>query len=322
MIHRFICAALFPAGVMAASAEKHFVWEGVNPLVRHIRCADPDAVVWNNRVYVFASQDMPDAAGYGTMDGYHVFSSDDLVHWTDHGEILHSRGVAWGKEAGGFMWAPGAAAKNGKYYLYYPHLHKSDGKWRVGVATSDVPGGPYTDQGVVEGVDRNDPACFIDDDGQAYLYWGGGFKPPKMAKLKENMIELAEKPRIVDYGGDNFCEGAFVFKRAGKYYFIYFGGDPSGEKVQARYSVGDSPYGPFAGNKGFAKMPPGAQVHGSIIEFKGQWYYFYHLGNYTDANGIEGSKHRRNVCFDKLYFEDNGSIRPVEYTLEPEGKKQ
>lgn len=110
MIHRLIFAALFPAGVLAAPAEKHFVWEGVNPLVRHIRSADPDAVVWNDRVYVFASQDRPDATSYATMDGYHVFSSDDLVNWVDHGEILHSRDVAWGKEAGGHMWAPGAAA--------------------------------------------------------------------------------------------------------------------------------------------------------------------------------------------------------------------
>jgi len=196
-------------------------------------------------------------------------------------------------------------------------------KWRCGVATSDKPEGPYADQGVVEGVDRNDPACFVDDDGQAYLYWGGGFKPPKIAKLKDNMIEFAEEPRVVDYGGDNFCEGAFVFKRGGKYYFIYFGKDKTGKRVQARYSIGDNPNGPFKGDIGFAKMPPGAQVHSSIIEFKGQWYYFYHLGNYTDQNGLEGSKHRRNVCFDKLYFNEDGSIQLVEYTLEQKkGKKK
>ena len=163
----YILSAFLLSCGYSAAEKINFVWEGCNPLVRHMRCADPDAWVWNGRVYVFASQDMPDSTSYGTMDGYHVYSSADLTNWVDHGEILHSRDVEWGKPEGGHMWAPGAATKNGNYYFYYPHLHKSDRKWRVGVAVSNAPEGPYKDRGIVEGVDLNDPACFIDDDGQA-----------------------------------------------------------------------------------------------------------------------------------------------------------
>ena len=109
-----------------------FEYKG-NPFVTHIRSADPDCHVWEDgKLWMYTSQDhFPDSgeSGYSRMDGYHAFSTEDLIHWTDHGEILHSKDVEWGIEQGGWMWAPGAAFKDGTYYLYFPHKNK-EGKWK------------------------------------------------------------------------------------------------------------------------------------------------------------------------------------------------
>ncbi len=120
-----------------------------NPIIKHIRTADPSAQVWNDgKVWVYTSHDQNNATDYSTMDGYHVFSSSDMIEWTDHGEILHSRDVSWGITQGGFMFAPDAAYKDGVYYLYFPHMALG-WKWVVGVATSDKPEGPFTDVGII-----------------------------------------------------------------------------------------------------------------------------------------------------------------------------
>jgi len=279
-----------------------------NPIIKHIRSADPSAQVWNDgRVWIYASHDQDNATDYSTMDGYHVFSSYDLVNWTDHGEILHSRDVSWGNPNGGFMFAPDAAFKNGTYYLYFPHL-ANDWNWRVGVATSDKPEGPFTDIGrYIEGTDHIDPTCFVDDDGQAYLIWGGDSQDPKIARLKENMTELAEEPRVIEYGAGNFGEGPFMHKRDGIYYFSYT--CHTCNPYQGYYAMGDNPYGPFVYKGELNLSPPGAQDHHSIIEYHDQWYYFYHVGNY---NG--GSLYRRNVCIDSLFYNKDGSLQEVVQT--------
>ncbi|WP_434968382.1 family 43 glycosylhydrolase, partial [Muribaculum intestinale] len=113
-----------------------------NPFIAHMYTADPSAHVWEDgRLYVYASHDIDPPAGCDRMDRYHVFSTDDMVNWTDHGEILNSGDVAWGRTEGGFMWAPDCAYKNGKYYFYFPHPSGSDwnNTWRVGIAVSDKP---------------------------------------------------------------------------------------------------------------------------------------------------------------------------------------
>lgn len=285
-----------------------------NPIIKHIRTADPSAQVWNDgKVWVYTSHDQNDAVDYSSMDGYHVFSSEDMIQWTDHGEILHSRDVAWAISQGGFMFAPDAAYKDGTYYLYFPTMAEG-WKWRIGVATSETPEGPFTDVGhYIEGTDHIDPACFIDEDGQAYLIWGGDFKRPKIARLKENMIELAEEPRFIEYGADNFGEGAFMHKRDGIYYFSYT--CQSCSPFGAYYAMGDNPYGPFQYKGELKKGPPGAQDHHSIIDFHGQGYYFYHTGNY---NG--GSLFRRNVCVDSLHYNEDGTMKVVEQTTIGVGK--
>ena len=164
-----------------------------NPFIRHIYTADPSAHVWaDGRLYVYASHDIDPPRGCDLMDQYHVFSTDDMVHWTDHGEILRASQVPWGRKEGGFMWAPDCAYKDGTYYFYFPHpsgTYTND-SWKIGVATSKEPAANFTVQGYIEGLDPIiDPCVFVDDDGQAYLYQGGG-GTCKGGRLKDNMMEI------------------------------------------------------------------------------------------------------------------------------------
>ena len=164
-----------------------------NPFITHMYTADPSAHVWaDGRLYVYASHDIDPPRGCDLMDRYHVFSTDDMVNWTDHGEILNSSQVPWGRKEGGFMWAPDCAYKDGTYYFYFPHPSdtKWNDSWKIGVATSKEPAANFTVQGYIEGMDPLiDPCVFVDDDGQAYIYNGGG-QICKGGKLKDNMVEL------------------------------------------------------------------------------------------------------------------------------------
>ena len=154
------------------------------------------------------------------------------------------------------------------------------------MAVGDTPAGPFKDSGgPIEGLVDVDPKVFIDDDGQAYIYSNTDNKTPVVAKLKPNMIELAEKPRRITYAPDRvlkneqekFLEGIYMHKMNGKYYFSYT--NYKNQKIQSYYAMGDSPYGPFEWKGALALKAEGAQDHHSVIEFKGQWYYFYHFGN-------------------------------------------
>lgn len=298
----------------------HFKYEG-NPLARTQSATDPDAHVWNDTVWVYTSQDhekrTPTSELYESMDGYHAFSSVDMKNWTDHGEILHSRDVRWGIAGGGWMFAPGAAFKNGKYYLYFPHKDKK-GVWRTGVAIGNKPQGPFTPiPNYIEGTSGIDPAVLVDDDGQAYMY----FDRTKVAKLKDNMIEFAETPRNLVYGstavmteGSTWsAEGPFMHKRNGIYYFSYTN---LGNKFGAYYAMGSSPYGPFEWKGPLASWPPtGGQDHHSIIDFKGESYYFYHI----TFPGIPANKvgHGRIASFDRLYYNKDNTIQKIVHTTGP-----
>ncbi len=322
MNKQLVVAVLLAVAGMALAGEIKYPYTfnyAGNPLVRHISSTDPDVHVWDGVVWMYCSQDHPklegDKGNYDHMDGYHVFSSPDLIHWTDHGEVMHSQDIAWSK--GGWLWAPGAARKDGKYYLYYP-VHDKRDTWRIGVAIGDTPAGPFKDIGhYIQGTSGIDPAIFIDDDGQAYLYCGKA----QVAKLKPNMIELAEPMRVVDYAPTNvlsddnqkFLEGSYMHKRDGIYYYSYT--NFKNPKHQGFYAMGKSPYGPFEWKGAMAPRPEGAQYHHSVIEFKGQWFDFYHVGGAAfKPQGYNGS--RRIACFDKLFYNTNGTIRMVEMTTE------
>lgn len=308
----------FACSINAQEKYPHRIKYKGNPLARLHSATDPDAHVWNDTLWVYCSQDNQkrdgDRGNYDAMDGYHVYSTADMVNWTDHGEILHTRDIDWGRD--GFLWAPAATYKNGTYYLYYPHRN-DENKWRVGIAISNRPDGPFKDTGkFIEGVSGSDPMVFIDDDGDAYIYWN----KENVAKLKSNMMELAEPARKVVYASEEimqndtlkFCEGSYMHKYNGKYYYSY-----TNFKNPVRhgfYAVGDSPYGPFEWKGAMAYQPIGGeQDHHSIIEFKGEWYYFYHYpGNDMKPKGWNGS--RRLMCFEKLEYNEDGTIKMVKQT--------
>ena len=284
-----------------------------NPFIRHLYTADPSAHVWaDGRLYVYASHDIDPPRGCDLMDQYHVFSTDDMVHWTDHGEILRASQVPWGRKEGGFMWAPDCAYKDGTYYFYFPHpsgTYTND-SWKIGVATSKEPAANFTVQGYIEGFDPIiDPCVFVDDDGQAYLYQGGG-GTCKGGRLKDNMMEIDGAMQAME-GLVDFHEATWVHKYNGKYYLSYSDNhNPGQEGVEGynrmRYAVSDHPLGPWKYMGIYMGGSDCFTNHGSIVEYKGEWFAFYH------SIALSGNPALRSVCVDRLYYNPDGTIRMVE----------
>jgi len=298
-----------------------------NPFIRHIYTADPSARVWEDgRLYVYPSQDIAPPRGCDLMDQYHVFSTNDMVNWVDHGLIVEAADVPWKqplKGDGKFMWAPDCAYKNGKYYFYFPSPNKDpwNSTWKIGIAVSDKPASGFVvldhwltglpDEGHI------DPNVFIDDDGQAYFYYGGGGKCYG-AKLKDNMVEI-DGDLILMEGLYDFHEATWVFKRNGIYYLTYSDNhdenwnDGVAGDNRMRYAMSDNPLGPWE-HKGIYMEPTNSYTnHGSVVKFKGQWYSFYHDSSLSKANG-EFNDWLRSVCVDKLFFNEDGTIQMVEQT--------
>lgn len=297
-----------------------------NPFVRHMYTADPSAHVWaDGRLYVYASHDIAPPRGCDLMDQYHVFSTGDMVTWKDHGEILRASEVPWGRPEGGFMWAPDCAFSNGKYYFYFPHPSGTEWNktWKVGIAVSDSPADGFKTEGYLELGDDNfamiDPCVFTDDDGRAYFYYGGGGRCAG-APLKANMTELAEPLTFME-GLDDFHEATWVFKRDGVYYLTYSDNHRVGRRGANRlhYATGNSPLGPWTPRGVYLDSTDCDTSHGSVVEYKGKWYAFYH--NCT----ISGQGNLRSICVDELFFNEDGTIQKVVQTLDGEffkGKAQ
>lgn len=312
------------------------------PLVSHIYTADPSAHVFNGRIYIYPSHDTAtgtkedDLGSHFDMRDYHILSLDAVGGpVTDHGVALDIKNVPW---AGRQMWAPDAAFANGKYYLYFPVKNKQD-VFRIGVAVSDKPEGPFTaEKEPIKNSYSIDPAVFKDDDGKFYMYfggiWGGQLqrwnnnkydsaagnrKPeetailPRIARLNSDMKSFAEpvkEIKIVDKDGklflekDNdkrFFEAAWMHKYKGKYYLSYSTGDTH----FLCYAIGDNPYGPFTYRGVILNPVEGWTNHHSIIEFNGKWYLFYH-----DVQ-LSGKTHLRNVKVTDLKYNEDGSIQTI-----------
>lgn len=279
-----------------------------NPFIKHMYTADPSAHVWSDgRLYVYPSTDIAPPRGCDLMDQYHVFSTDDMVNWKDHGEILRANQVEWGRKEGGFMWAPDCVYKNGKYYFYFPHPSETkwDDSFKIGIAVSDNPASGFKSKGYIKGIkNRIDPCVFIDDDGQAYFYFGGGGNC-EGGKLKNNMTEIRGAMKKME-GLVDFHEATWVFKRNGFYYLTYSDNhDENGKHNRMRYAMSKNPLGPWD-YKGIYMDPTDSYTnHGSIVEFKGQWYSFYHNSSLSNHDWL------RSICVDKLYFNEDGTIQKV-----------
>jgi hypothetical protein len=207
------------------------------------------------------------------------------------------------------MWAPDCAYRNGTYYYYYPHPSdtKWNDSWKIGVATSKYPNKDFKDIGFIEGLGGFaliDPAVFTDCDGQAYIYYGGGGKCFG-CKLKDDMFTL-DGDMLPMEGVYDFHEAAWVFKREGLYYLSY--SDNAQGANNMRYCTSKNPLGPWE-HRGAYMTPVGCETtHGSVVEFKGRWYQFYH------NNAISGRGELRSVCADELFFGENGEILPLKQT--------
>lgn len=287
-----------------------------NPFITHMYTADPSAHVWKDgRLYVYASHDIAPPRGCDLMDQYHVFSTDDMVRWKDHGEILRASQVSWGRSEGGFMWAPDCAYKNGTYYFYFPHPSDSiwNNSWKIGVATSKHPAKDFKVQGYIEGLKSMiDPCVFIDDDGQSYFYYGGGGHC-EGGKLKENMMEIEGEMKPME-GLVDFHEASWVFKKDGLYYLTYSDNHDNNRNDGVEgdnrmcYATSKSPLGPWE-YRGIYMDPTDSYTnHGSVIEYKGQWYSFYHNSSLSNHDWL------RSICVDKLYFNPDGTIQKVVQT--------
>lgn len=282
-----------------------------------IKTADPSAHVWKDgRMYLYTSHDEECQEDFYMKD-WHVFSSADLINWTDHGACLSAKDLSW---ADNYAWAPDCAYKNGKYYFCFPvgkgtknrvDPSKST-KWMgIGIAVSDSPTGPFKDAigaPLWTKPYANDPCLFVDDNNKAYLYFHASGKDYHVAEMADDMLSIKGDFIKMDMGGhEPKMEGPWVFKRKDKYYFTM----PENNKTLAYY-MSDSPVGPWKYKGEIMSEENNSNNHHSIVEFKGQWILFYH--KWIDSNPSCGKQ--RETCAEYLYFNEDGSIQKINRTKE------
>lgn len=284
--------------------------------------ADPTALEYNGRLYIYGSHDVySEGAGY-IINDITCISTDDMKNWTDHGEVFKATtDSSWAT----LSWAPSVIYRNNKFYMYY-----GNGGGSIGVAVSDSPTGPFKDtrsgplvSGGTSGVNPPsdfwcfDPCVFIDDDGQAYLYFGGnGENNIRVIKLNADMISV--NGSAISMTAPRFFEAAYMNKYNGKYYFSYSTNFSQGAAT-IDYMVSSSPTTGFQYKGTILANPPqndGNNNHQSIFTFRGNWYIAYHNRALATQNGLASSVrvYQRNFCVDKLNFNSDGTINQVQIT--------
>ena len=315
------------------------------PLVRDIFTADPSAHVFEDKIYIYPSHDIDagtpenDNGDHFDMKDYHILSMDSVGgKVTDHGVALDIKDIPW---AGRQLWAPDVAFKNGTYYLYFPVKDKKD-VFRIGVATSKSPAGPFKpEKEPIAGSYSIDPAVFTDDNGESYMYfggiWGGQLqrwgkgsyeangsktdgqddtKPAlscKVAKMSKDMLHFegaVSDVVIVDENGKQILTGDhnrrfFEGSWMHKFNGKYYFTYSTGDTHFLAYAVGDKPTGPFTYKGTFMDPVEGWTTHHSIIKFKNKWYIFYH------DTELSGKTHLRNVKVTELKHKPDGGIELI-----------
>jgi beta-xylosidase len=285
--------------------------------------ADPEAAIFGSQYWIYPTYSAP----YKEQVYLDAFSSPDLVHWTKHPRIIDTAAVKWAHQA---LWAPAIVAKGGKYYLFFGandyHPEKpNEPPGGIGVAVADQPAGPFKDLlghplvGTIEnGAQPIDQFVFKDADGKYYLLYGG-WQHCNIARLKDDFTGFLPFPDGTVFKSitpDKYVEGPLMFRRQGKYYFMWSEGGWTGPDYSVAYAVGDSPFGPFrrVGKilQQDLKVGTGAGHH-SILNVPGtdRWYIVYHRHPLGDSNG-----NHRVVCIDELHFDKQGQILPVKITTQ------
>lgn len=294
---------------------------GQNPLFTDAFTADPAALVVGDRVYLYVGHDNAAPGGWFNMPEWLCYSTTDMKNWTAHGPVLAAKDFVNANP--GAAWAAQVVEKGGKYYFYVT-LDRKEGHF-ITVAVGDSPTGPFieatpgkpliTDVMTTDSHRANsdiDPTIIIDDDGTPWMAWGNG--DCYMIKLKPNMIETDGPITKVPYR--NYSEGPWLFKRGNLYYNVYAADAPGVQPEQMCYSTAPKITGPWTyGGYVTGAAKHGFTIHPSVIEFKKQWYFFYHDGSYA-LDGTPGGDCRRQVCVEYLYFNPDGSIKPIMLTTE------
>ena len=305
--------------------------------------ADPEGIIFNNEYWIYPTfsdvyvPEKPDSVppyprnprnkvnqAYNIQTFMDAFSSKDLVNWTKHSKVISVENVPWVEFA---MWAPSIIAANGKYYLFFGgnDIQNENQSGGIGVAVADKPSGPFKDalskpliSKIVNGAQPIDQFVFRDDDGEYYMYYGG-WGHCNMVRLTDDLLSLKpfeDGTYYKEVTPRNYVEGAFMFKRNGKYYFMWSEGGWGGPHYSVAYAIADSPYGPFNRIDKILQQDPAIATgagHHSCIQIPGtdEFYIVYHrrpLGdNYFN---------HREVCIDRMYFNEDGTIQPVKITKE------
>ena len=319
------------------------------PLVTHIYTADPSAHVFDGKIYIYPSHDIDagdafdDLGSHFAMEDYHVISMDHpTATAVDNGLALHVKDVPWADKQ---LWAPDAAEKDGIFYLFFP-AKGYDGIFRIGVATSNSPTGPFIPQpAAIKESFSIDPAVFKDNDGSYYMYFGGiwggqlqrwrtgtfkseeaespvAFLPedhepalcPKVAKLDSDLLEFAETPKdlvIVDENNNPLLNGDkdrrfFEASWMHKHNGKYYFSYSTGDTHFICYAIGDNPYGPFKYAGRILEPVVGWTSHHSICSFDNKWYLFYH-----DSSLSKGVTHLRSIKVTELKHNSDGTIKTI-----------
>lgn len=303
-----------------------------NPIVQTWFTSDPAPMVDGDRMYVYTGHD-EDGADFFWMYEWRAYSTDDMVNWTDHGSLMSLDTFSWADDR---AWAAQTVKRNGKYYWYICAHSKLSGGMAIGVAVADSPTGPFKDAIGKPLYDNGkwdniDPTVLIDDDGQAYLYWGN----PNIyvVKLNEDMVSLKGEVTMIEqtvegFGApqmdkrqkdvkykDNYTEGPWITKRGGKYMLLYAAG---GVPEHIAYSMSDTPMGPW---KYMGEIMPLEDTksftnHCGVADYKGHSYFFYHTGKLPGGGGfgrstaVEEFKYNADGTFPIIHHTDAG-VSPV-----------
>ncbi|WP_346856072.1 glycoside hydrolase family 43 protein [uncultured Draconibacterium sp.] len=282
--------------------------------------ADPEGIVFDDEYWIFPTYSAP----YEEQIFMDAFSSKDLVTWEKHASVIDTDEVKWANKA---MWAPAIIKKGENYFLFFAanDIQSDDEEGGIGIGISDKPGGPYRDylgkpllDKFHNGAQPIDQFVFHDKDGQYYMIYGG-WRHCNIVKLKDDFtgfVPFEDGTVFKEITPEGYVEGPFMFIRNGKYYFMWSEGGWTGPDYSVAYAIADSPFGPFKRIGKILKQDPDVATgagHHSVINIPGsdEYYIVYHrrpLGE-TDGN-------HRETCIDRMYFDEDGTIKPVKITFE------
>ncbi|MBG8555984.1 glycoside hydrolase family 43 protein [Hymenobacter guriensis] len=281
--------------------------------------ADPEAVIFGKEYWVYPTYSAP----FDEQVFMDAFSSPDLVHWTKHPRIVDTTSIRWARRA---MWAPAVVKKDSKYFLFFGANDVHEGEvGGIGLAVADRPEGPFRDYlgkplvgNIHNGAQPIDQFVFQDQDGQYYLIYGG-WSHCNIARLKPDFTGLLPFPdgqTFREITPQNYVEGPIMFRRQGKYYFMWSEGGWAGPDYSVAYAIADSPLGPFRRIGKILQQDPAVATgagHHSVVQVPGtdEWYIVYHRRPLSETN-----LHHRVTCIDRMYFDAQGHIQPVKITQE------